>query len=94
MTTELFESPGDDICALDGSLKLTCSAQCSPLDRVDYGHLLWTTLAEFPGNPFYQIRSFEFCHHLDFFFFFSPRHHDHYRIDRAFGPEMDPDLGV
>ncbi len=25
------------------------SAQCSPLDRVDYGHLLWTTLSEFPG---------------------------------------------
>jgi len=26
-----------------------CSAQCRELDRVDYTHLLWTTLAEFPG---------------------------------------------
>ena len=31
------------------SFTQTCSAQCSPLDRLDYGHLLWTTLAEFPG---------------------------------------------
>ena len=31
------------------SFAQTCSAQCSPLDRLDYGHLLWTTLAEFPG---------------------------------------------
>ena len=28
---------------------LSSSAQCSPLDKVDYAHLLWTTLAEFPG---------------------------------------------
>ena len=34
----------------DNKIKNTfSSAQCSPLDRVDYGHLLWTTLAEFPG---------------------------------------------
>ena len=25
------------------------SLQCRQLDRVDYTHLLWTTLAEFPG---------------------------------------------
>ena len=54
-TTEMFESPGDDMCNLsqgsDGDLlgpKL-CSAMCSPLDSYDYQHLLWTTLAEFPG---------------------------------------------
>ena len=49
MTTELFETPGDDICGLDGQLEVTCSAQCRDLDRKDYTHLLWTTLAEFPG---------------------------------------------
>ena len=51
MTTELYETPGDgDIChALDGQLAQTCSAQCRDLDRKDYTHLLWTTLAEFPG---------------------------------------------
>ncbi|XP_059099385.1 putative transporter svop-1 [Tigriopus californicus] len=49
MTTEIFESPGDDICGLDDNWKDKCSAQCSPLDSKDYGHLLWTTLAEFPG---------------------------------------------
>jgi hypothetical protein len=27
----------------------TCSAQCHPLEMGDYNHLLWTTLAEFPG---------------------------------------------
>ena len=27
----------------------TCSAQCHPLRTSDYNHLLWTTLAEFPG---------------------------------------------
>ena len=48
MTTELFETPGDDVCALDGQVS-TCSAQCRDLDRKDYTHLLWTTLAEFPG---------------------------------------------
>lgn len=49
MTTELYETPGDDVCALNGQLEKTCSAQCRELDRVDYTHLLWTTLAEFPG---------------------------------------------
>ena len=29
-----------------------CSAQCRELDRVDFTHLLWTTLAEFPGKCF------------------------------------------
>merc|ERR1719323_1701321 len=51
MTTELFETPGDDVCALDGQVS-TCSAQCRDLDRKDYTHLLWTTLAEFPGILF------------------------------------------
>ena len=50
MTTELFETPGDKVCTLlDGQLDQTCSAQCRDLDRKDYTHLLWTTLAEFPG---------------------------------------------
>ena len=49
MTTELFETPGDNVCSLDGQLEQTCSAQCRDLDRKDYTHLLWTTLAEFPG---------------------------------------------
>ena len=50
MTTELFETPGDNgVCGLDGALEATCSAQCRQLDRIDYTHLLWTTLAEFPG---------------------------------------------
>ena len=49
MTTEMFETPGDSICSLDGQLERTCSAQCRDLDRKDYTHLLWTTLAEFPG---------------------------------------------
>lgn len=49
MTTELFETPGDNVCLLDGQLDQTCSAQCKDLDRKDYTHLLWTTLAEFPG---------------------------------------------
>lgn len=49
MTTELYETPGDNVCALDGQLDQTCSAQCRDLDRKDYTHLLWTTLAEFPG---------------------------------------------
>lgn len=47
MTTELLEKSGHNICAIDNSNPLiTCSAQCAPLD---YGNLLWTTLAEFPG---------------------------------------------
>ena len=50
MTTELFETPGDNVCFLDGQLEQTCSAQCRDLDRKDYTHLLWTTLAEFPGT--------------------------------------------
>jgi hypothetical protein len=49
MTTELYETPGDNVCSLDGQLEKTCSAQCRDLDRTDYTHLLWTTLAEFPG---------------------------------------------
>ena len=50
MTTELFETPGSHgVCSLDGALKVQCSAQCRQLDRLDYTHLLWTTLAEFPG---------------------------------------------
>ena len=50
MTTELFETPGSHgVCTPDGGLKVQCSAQCRQLDRLDYTHLLWTTLAEFPG---------------------------------------------
>ena len=52
MSTEMFETPGDSICSLDGQLERTCSAQCRDLDRKDYTHLLWTTLAEFPGILF------------------------------------------
>merc|ERR1712141_23377 len=53
MTTELFETPGDQgVCPLDGTLDETCSAQCRELERPDYTHLLWTTLAEFPGIMF------------------------------------------
>merc|ERR1719273_2942838 len=48
MSTELFESSGQ-LCSLDGSVGETCSAQCHPLKTSDYNHLLWTTLAEFPG---------------------------------------------
>ena len=49
MTTELYETPGNNVCDLNGQLEQTCSAQCRDLDRKDYTHLLWTTLAEFPG---------------------------------------------
>jgi len=48
MSAELFESPGQ-LCSLDGLVGETCSAQCHPLKTSDYNHLLWTTLAEFPG---------------------------------------------
>ena len=48
MSTELFESSGQ-LCSLDGSVEESCSAQCHPLATADYNHLLWTTLAEFPG---------------------------------------------
>jgi len=48
MSTELFESSGQ-LCSLDGSVEESCSAQCHPLATSDYNHLLWTTLAEFPG---------------------------------------------
>ena len=48
MSTELFESSGQ-LCSLDGSVEESCSAQCHPLATTDYNHLLWTTLAEFPG---------------------------------------------
>ncbi len=49
MTTELYETPGDSVCVLNGQIEQVCSAQCRELDRLDYTHLLWTTLAEFPG---------------------------------------------
>lgn len=49
MTTELFDTQDAEVCRLDGSLTEVCSAQCRILDRIDYTHLLWTTLAEFPG---------------------------------------------
>ena len=49
MTTELYETPGENVCVLNGQIEQVCSAQCRELDRLDYTHLLWTTLAEFPG---------------------------------------------
>ena len=49
MSAELFESPGQLCSAATGALSQTCSAQCHPLRTSDYNHLLWTTLAEFPG---------------------------------------------
>ena len=49
MSAELFESPGQLCSAATGALGQTCSAQCHPLRTSDYNHLLWTTLAEFPG---------------------------------------------
>ena len=49
MSAELFESPGQLCSAATGATSQTCSAQCHPLRTSDYNHLLWTTLAEFPG---------------------------------------------
>lgn len=50
MTTELFEAKGN-LCSLSGTEGIyTCSADCRPLSSEDYLDLLWTTLAEFPGN--------------------------------------------
>ena len=51
MSAELFEDQNiGQLCSQEsGSLGQTCSAQCHPLVTSDYNHLLWTTLAEFPG---------------------------------------------
>lgn len=55
MTTELFEASATR-CSGDGGLSTqlkpveTCSADCKELTTTDYIDLLWTTLAEFPGN--------------------------------------------
>lgn len=43
MTTELFETD-------PSGLEEPCAADCRPLQTTDYMDLLWTTLAEFPGN--------------------------------------------
>merc|ERR1712227_716427 len=48
MSAELFESTGQ-LCSVTSAASQTCSAQCHPLRTSDYNHLLWTTLAEFPG---------------------------------------------
>ena len=48
MSTELFESTGQ-LCSITSDASQTCSSQCHPLRTSDYNHLLWTTLAEFPG---------------------------------------------
>lgn len=45
MTTELFETD-------PSGLEEPCAADCRPLQTTDYMDLLWTTLAEFPGNAF------------------------------------------
>jgi len=52
MSAELFQSPQGQLCAMDGQVGVTCSAQCHPLSTGDYNQLLWTTLAEFPGIIF------------------------------------------
>lgn len=54
MTTELFESP-DLGCSIDETPHQpfdTCAADCKQLQTTDYMDLLWTTLAEFPGEIF------------------------------------------
>ena len=48
MSAELFESTGQ-LCSITSDASQTCSSQCHPLRTSDYNHLLWTTLAEFPG---------------------------------------------
>lgn len=51
MTTELFEA--SETCSKNqGIFKAvdSCSADCRKLNTQDYMDLLWTTLAEFPGN--------------------------------------------
>lgn len=55
MTTELFEA-SDSRCS-DSPVAVgmfkpvdTCTADCRQLNTQDYMDLLWTTLAEFPGN--------------------------------------------
>lgn len=59
MTTELFEATGD-LCSSPGtSSDYTCSADCRPFTTEDYTDLLWTTLAEFPGN-FFKASIFSF----------------------------------
>lgn len=55
MTTELFES-SELGCTLDEiphEAVDTCAADCKQLQTTDYMDLLWTTLAEFPGNFMY-----------------------------------------
>uniref|UniRef100_A0A0K2TF05 Major facilitator superfamily (MFS) profile domain-containing protein n=1 Tax=Lepeophtheirus salmonis TaxID=72036 RepID=A0A0K2TF05_LEPSM len=50
MTTELFETPDIvSLCRSTNTQEVICSAQCKELDRMDYTHLLWISLAEFPG---------------------------------------------
>ena len=48
MSAELFEGTGES-CNIGHDTSRSCSAQCQPLRTSDYNHLLWTTLAEFPG---------------------------------------------
>ena len=48
MSAKLFESTGQ-LCSITSDASQTCSSQCHPLRTSDYNHLLWTTLAEFPG---------------------------------------------
>lgn len=59
MTTELFEAPEGSLCTLSGTDEsYTCTANCRPLSSQDYLDLLWTTLAEFPGECVKTARVF------------------------------------
>lgn len=51
MTTELFETSSVNCSPDETALTInTCAADCKQLQTTDYMDLLWTTLAEFPGN--------------------------------------------
>lgn len=70
MTTELFEtssincSPEENV---PGQTMDTCAADCRQLQTTDYMDLLWTTLAEFPGNNcsvFICILNISYTHYI------------------------------
>lgn len=50
MTTELFEVSNENGSVDKPNAFDTCAAECRQLQTTDYMDLLWTTLAEFPGN--------------------------------------------
>jgi len=49
LTTELLRASQTDPCHAAAASQQQCAAVCRPLVPSDYLHLLWTTLAEFPG---------------------------------------------